>query len=82
MSAKKITLLELKPKTKARVKEIIGGTGIHNRLTAMGVYAGCEIEKKSSIFGGPVIVKVCRSVVAIGRGMAGKIIVETNDQKM
>lgn len=77
-----MTLLELKPKIKGYVKEVTGGSAMRQRLIAMGIYEGCEIEKKSGLSKCPVIIEVCGCIVALGRGMAGKIIVKTDDCKM
>ena len=43
----------------------------------MGAYKGKEIEKVSHIgLKGPVVIKVGRSILALGHGVAAKIIVE------
>lgn len=74
---KKISLVNLKPNHKSKVSEILGGTGLQNRLMSMGVYIGKEITKLSYMgLRGPVVIKVGRSVLALGHGMAAKIIVE------
>ncbi len=70
-------LTRLPEKKRARVVEITGGSHLRDKLMGMGVYAGREFLKLSCIgLRGPVVVKVGRSVVAIGYGMAGKITVE------
>lgn len=75
---KKISLLHLKPNHKGKVSEILGGAALQNRLMSMGLYAGKEITKLSYIgLRGPVVVKAGRTVLALGHGMATKIIVET-----
>jgi len=67
----------MKTGQKARVLEILGGPGLENRLMSMGIYPGREITKFSHFaLRGPVTIKIGRSVVAIGHGMARKIIVE------
>jgi len=74
---KKISLLHLKPDHKGRVSEILGGAGLQNRLMSMGLYIGKEITKLSYIgLRGPVVIKVGRTVLALGHGMAAKIIIE------
>ena len=74
---KKVSLVSLKPNHKARVLEISGGAGLQRRLMSMGLYVGKEITKLSYIgLRGPVVIKVGRSVLALGHGMAGKVIVE------
>jgi Fe2+ transport system protein FeoA len=74
---KRMPLTRLPEKKRARVVEITGGSHLRDKLMGMGVYAGREFLKLSCIgLRGPVVVKVGRSVVAIGYGMAGKITVE------
>ena len=74
----KISLINLRPNHKAKVAEILGGAGLQNRLMSMGLYVGKEITKLSYIgLRGPVVIKVGRTVLALGHGMAAKIIVET-----
>lgn len=59
------------------VVQIIGGRGLVLRLEAMGMRPGKRITKVSSMFGhGPVTILVDSMQIAIGFGMADKIIVE------
>jgi ferrous iron transport protein A len=59
------------------VAQIAGGYGLVRRLQALGIRPGKRITKVSSMFGhGPVTVQVDSMQIAIGFGMAGKIIVE------
>lgn len=74
---KKISLVQMKENQKGRVSEISGGIATQNRFMGMGIYVGSEITKLSHfIMRGPVAIKVGRSVLALGRGMASKIVVE------
>lgn len=60
-----------------RVKTIIGGWGIRQRLNQIGVHVGDTLMvKRSGMLGGPILISVHDSDVAIGRGMARNIIVE------
>lgn len=60
-----------------RVKEIIGGWRIRQRLNQIGVHVGDVLTvKRTGMFGGPILVNVHETDVAIGRGMARKILVE------
>jgi ferrous iron transport protein A len=53
-----------------------GGWGMRKRLEAMGVYPGVVLTKVSGhLFGGPVIIRIGRMQLAVGRGMAHRIIV-------
>lgn len=74
---KKTSLVQMKVNHKGKVIEILGGTNLQNRLMNMGVYKGKEITKLSHIgLRGPVVIKIGRSILALGHGMAAKIIME------
>lgn len=77
---KKISLLQIKKDQKAKVLEIFGGSALQNRLMSMGIYPGREIIKLSHfVLRGPITIKVGRSVVALGHGMAAKIVMHVDD---
>jgi ferrous iron transport protein A len=64
----------------AVVKEIEGGYGVTSRLASLGIRPGKHITKVSSHFWhGPVTVRIGKAQVAIGHGMARKILVEVED---
>jgi len=72
-----LNLTQLKTGQRGTIIEIQGGAGLTRRLENMGVRAGKKISKTSAQFWrGPQIVKVGNLQVAIGFGMAMKIIVE------
>ncbi|MBP7055446.1 MAG: ferrous iron transport protein A [Candidatus Omnitrophica bacterium] len=74
---KKCSLVQLKPDNRARVSEIHGGDNLRNRLMSMGIYKGKELVKLSHIgLRGPVVVKIGRGILALGHGVAAKIILE------
>ena len=74
---KKISLVQLKPKHKGRVAEILGGANLQNRLMNMGIYKGREVMKLSYMgLKGPVVIKVGRGILALGHGIASKVIIE------
>lgn len=75
---KRVSLAEMKEKRKGKVVEISGGSAFVNRMMSMGIYPGREISKLSHFaLRGPVAIKVGRSVLALGHGMASKIIIES-----
>jgi len=60
-----------------RVVRIDGGMGLVSRLSAMGIRPGRKITKLSSmLMRGPVTVQAGSTRLAIGFGMASRIIVE------
>ena len=71
------TLKDLKPGERGRIAQIDGGHGMVGRLAAMGIRPGRRITKLSSGFmRGPVTIEIDRTQVAIGFGMAKRIMVE------
>ena len=67
----------MKQNQKGKVVEISSGSRLENKLMSLGIYKGREITKLGHIaLKGAVAIKVGRSVLALGHGMAGKIIVE------
>ncbi len=75
----KLSLVELKENEVGKVVEILGGCGIIQKLDALGIRVGVEVKKISSIVAkGPVIVEVGSTKIALGYGMAKRIIIEIN----
>ena len=70
-------LNELKSNESGTIREIRGGAALISRLGALGIIPGQKIKKISSMFSrGPVTVQVNRSQIALGFGMASKILVD------
>lgn len=72
-------LTELPPGTTATVVSLAGGRAFQNRLVSMGLRVGGDVTVLSgrSGFGGPVLVAAGDTRLAIGRGMARRILVAT-----
>ncbi|MDD4954338.1 MAG: FeoA family protein [Candidatus Omnitrophica bacterium] len=74
---KHISLAQMKENRKGKVAEVLGGPGLQNKFMSMGIYKGREITKISHFaMKGAVAIRVGRSVVALGHGMAAKIMLE------
>ena len=74
---KRMNLAQLNTGKGGVVVEIQGGHGLSSRLGALGIREGKRITKVSSmVMRGPVTVQVGRSQVAIGFGMAKKVLIE------
>ncbi|MDD5006096.1 MAG: FeoA family protein [Candidatus Omnitrophica bacterium] len=74
---KKVSLAQMKANQKGKVIELLGGAGLQNKLMNMGVYNGKEVTKLSHIgLRGPVVIKSGRSILALGHGIATKVIIE------
>ncbi len=70
-----IPLAQVPPGRTVRVVQITGGSTLISRLYQMGILPGTMIHVIMNS-GGPVIISVKSSSVALGRGMAHKILVE------
>jgi ferrous iron transport protein A len=66
----------LKEGEKAVVVSVRGGIGVTQRLTDMGLTPGAEITVIKSAFFGPIEISIRGSKLAVGRGIASKILVE------
>ena len=61
----------------ATVRSLAGGYEFQHRLACMGLHVGCTVKvlRPGALFGGPVLVALGQTRLAIGRGMAEKILV-------
>jgi len=74
---KLVTLRQMQSGQSGKVVQIQGGFGLVNRLSALGIRPGKRITKVSSmLMRGPVTIQSGNTQVALGFGMANKIIVE------
>ena len=79
---KEITLTKMKSGQSGTVVQVAGGLGAVNRLSALGIRPGRRITKLSSMFmRGPVTIQVNSSQIAIGFGMAAKVLVKLDKKK-
>ncbi len=75
-----ITLDRISPQQKVRVKQILGGWGIRQRLSQLSLHIGDTIlVKRNAAFGGPILISAGNFDVAIGRAMARRIVVALPD---
>ena len=78
---KQISLPQLRAGQGGKIIEIAGGYGVVKKLTALGIRSGQIVTKRDSVFTrGPVVVKVNSTEVAIGYGMAQKVLVEVEEE--
>jgi len=76
-NGKIVTLRQMQSGQSGKVVQIQGGYGLVNRLNAMGIRPGKRITKVSSmLMRGPVTIQSGNTQLALGFGMANKIIVE------
>jgi len=76
MAGKVMPLGFLEVGQEAVVRNVIGGCGLRTKLSEMGFVQGIKIFNIRNDGFGPVIVCVMESRIAVGRGMAQKIMVE------
>lgn len=75
------TLTRMRAGQSGIVVQLQGGHGLMNRLNALGIIPGKRITKiGSTLMRGPVTVEVDRAGVAIGFGMASRILVQLDDE--
>lgn len=64
------------------VMTIEGGWGARHRLNRLGIHPGDTIVvKRSGMMRGPIHIRVHGMEVALGRGMASKVVVRGKDEK-
>ncbi|GAI04653.1 unnamed protein product [marine sediment metagenome] len=71
-----LTLRQMEIGQTGTVIGILGGRGFMRRLEALGIRPGKKVTKISStLFRGPVTLRVDNAQVAVGFGMANRIVV-------
>ena len=74
-----LSVAQMRTGETATVVGVVGGPGLVRRLDAMGIRPGKPVTKVSStLFHGPVTLSVNSSRVAVGFGMARRILVRTD----
>ncbi len=74
---KETTVARMKDRQHGIVVRIEGGHGLTDRLNAMGIRPGKKITRIGAMMmRGPVTIKVDGTQVAMGFGMASKVVVE------
>ena len=70
------TLDHLSVGATAVVRELDGGNEFSGRLAAMGLVLGAALQVMQNSGKGPMLVRVCDTRLALGRGEAQRILVE------
>mgnify|MGYP000560099214 CR=1 FL=1 len=77
-----VPLSQMRPGQSGRVTKILGGRGMIMKLISMGIRPGAEVRKVAGMpLRGPTIIEIAGTTVAVGFGMAQRIIVEVGDEK-
>jgi len=75
-----VSLAAMKKGRAGRVLAVRGGMGLVRRLASMGIRPGVLVVKESNSFlKGPVTIRVGNAQVALGYGMASRILVEPGE---
>ena len=76
------SLVEMGTGEEAVVSRVEGGRGVTRRLDTMGIRPGVTLVKVSGPYlRGPVTVRVGNARVAMGFGMAGKVLVQVEEEQ-
>ena len=74
---KQVSLVKMRAGQRGTVLHIDGGHGMITRLNTLGIIPGKRITKISSqLMRGPVMIEIDRTKVALGFGMAKRILVQ------
>ncbi len=74
-----ISLNEMKRGECGLIRQIRGGYGFDRRMESLNIRVGKRITKVNSLFRrGPVAVQIDHTQLALGYGMASRILVEVN----
>ncbi len=72
-----IDLTQMRKGERGKIVDIQGGWGLLRKMETLGIKQGTEIVKVSSqLMRGPITIRVGNTQVAIGFGMARRVIVE------
>ncbi len=81
VNANVFTLIDMEPDWDGVIVEIHGGHIMISRLSTLGLMVGAKIKKVSQhIMSGPVVVEIGRTQIAIGIGIAKKVLVFVNKE--
>jgi ferrous iron transport protein A len=78
---RQVNLAQMRVGQSGTILRIEGGQGMTNRLNALGIIPGKRITKMSSmLMRGPVTAEVDRTRLAVGFGMASRILVRLENK--
>ena len=74
-----MTLIQVETGKTVRIMSFKGGVGLEHKLRQLGLVPGDNARVlRHAPFGGPILVEVEGRSIALGRGVASKVIVEAN----
>ncbi len=81
MSDGTMTLDKAPADKKVAVRHIEGGWGVRRKINNMGIHTGDSlIVRRSGAMGGPILIRTSTGEVAVGRGLAGHLVVEIQNE--
>lgn len=80
---KRVSLVQMEVGKSGKIVELHGGQEISLKLGNLGIRIGEEIKKISQqALHGPIVVEIGKSQVAIGFGMATKVLIKIADYEL
>jgi ferrous iron transport protein A len=74
------TLDRIRSNRNVKVVDVIGGWGLQRHLSQLGIHPGDILTViRHAAMGGPILITIHGSQIAIGRGMASRITVEDTE---
>ena len=74
-----MTLMQVKTGQTVRIMRFDGGLGFEHKLRQLGLFRGDSARVlRHAPLGGPILVEVEGRSIALGRGVASRVIVESN----
>ena len=77
VKAKHMSIIDLKNGQQGKIIHIQGGPGVSRKLGNMGIRVGSPVRHLSGhAMKGPIVVQSGRTQIAMGHGLASKIVIE------
>jgi len=74
-----MTLIQVKKGQSVKIVRFKGGIGLESKLRQLGLIPGDQARVlRHAPLGGPILVEIDGRSIALGRGIASKVIVEAN----
>lgn len=75
-----MTLIQAQSGQTVRIASFTGGAGLEHKLRQLGLVPGDTARVlRFAPLGGPILIEVDGRSIALGRGVAAKVIVETDE---
>ncbi|MBN2354866.1 ferrous iron transport protein A [candidate division KSB1 bacterium] len=79
-SIRLLPLSQLLSGQSGKIVDITSGWHLRRRLNQIGIHIGDQlVVKRNTVLGGPVLILIHHCEIALGKGMAEKIIIHLNE---